>query len=89
MYRKGFLKVLNLRMLAPPSRLVLTVGAWFVSRGIFKSFEFAGVGSAVGAGFENRGLVSQRVSRSSQFAGVGSAVVSALIIGACFVLRGI
>ena len=44
-------------VLAPPSRLVLTVGAWFVLRGIFKSFEFAGVGSAVGAGFENRGLV--------------------------------
>ena len=39
LYYGGFLKVLNLRMLAPPSRLALIIGAWFVLQGISKSSE--------------------------------------------------
>ena len=44
-------------MLAPPSRFALVIGAWFVLQGISKSFEFAGVGSAVEVGFDYRSLV--------------------------------
>ena len=44
-------------MLAPPSRLALIIKAWFVLQDMSKSFEFAGVGSAVEIGFESRGLV--------------------------------
>ena len=54
---RGFLKVLNLRVLAPPSRLALLIGAWFVLQGISKSSEFAGVGSAVEVGFDYPGMV--------------------------------
>ena len=43
-------------MLAPPSSLALTIGAWLVLYGISKSSEFASVGSAVKAGFDYRGL---------------------------------
>ena len=57
MYYKEFLKVLNLRMLAPPSRLALIIQAWFVLQGIPKSSEIEGVGSAVEVGFDYRGLV--------------------------------
>ena len=34
LYYKGFPKVLNFRVLDPPSRLALIIGAWFVSQGI-------------------------------------------------------
>ena len=47
-------------MLAPPSRLALIIRAWFVwfiLQGISESSEFAGVGSAVEAGFDYRGMV--------------------------------
>ena len=51
------MKVLNLWVLAPSSRLALIIGAWFVVQGISKSSEFAGVGSAVEVGFDCRGLI--------------------------------
>ena len=54
---RGFLQVLNLRVLAPPSRLALIIGAWIVLQGISKRSEFVGVGSAVEVGFDHRGLV--------------------------------
>ena len=53
---KGFLKVLNLRALAPPSRLALIIEAWFVSQEIYKSSELVTVGAAVEVGFDYRGL---------------------------------
>ena len=54
---RDFQKVMKLRVLAPPSRLALIIGAWFVFQGFFKSSEFADVGSAVEVGFDYRGLV--------------------------------
>ena len=56
LYYKGFLKVLNLRVLALPSRLTLIIRACFVLQGIFKSSEFAFVGSAIEVGLDYRGL---------------------------------
>ena len=55
----------------------MIIGAWFVLQGISKSSEFAGVGSAIGVGFEIiwAWFVLQGISKSSEFAGVGSAVV--------------
>ena len=47
----------ELRVLAPPSRLALIIGAWFVLQGISKSSEFAGVGSTVEVGFDYPGMV--------------------------------
>ena len=55
MYNKGL--VLNLRALAPPSRLATIIGAWFVLQWIPKSSEFASVGSAIKAGFDYRSSV--------------------------------
>ena len=52
-----FLKVLNLRVLLPPSRLALIIGAWFVLQYISKSSEFASVDSAFEVGFDYWGLV--------------------------------
>ena len=52
----GYLKVLNLRVLAPLSWLALIIGACLAVMGISKSSEFAGVGSAVVVGFDYRGL---------------------------------
>ena len=57
MYYRGFPKVLNLRVLAPPSKLALIIGAWFVLLEISRSSELAGVGSAIEVGFDYRGLV--------------------------------
>ena len=51
-----FLKVLNLRALALPSRLALNIGTWLKVMKNFKSSEFAGVGSTVEVGFDYRGL---------------------------------
>ena len=51
MYYKGFLKVLNLRVLAPASRLALIIRASLVLHGFSGSSEFARVGSAVAIGF--------------------------------------
>ena len=45
-YWNGFLKVLNLWVLAPLSRLAFIIGAWLVFEGISKSSEFVGVGFA-------------------------------------------
>ena len=45
-------------MLAPPSRLALIIGAWFVFEGFSKTSEFAGIGSAVEIGFDYQGVVS-------------------------------
>ena len=56
MYYWKFLKFLNLRVLALPSRWALTIGAWLVLMEISKSSEFVGVGSAVKVGFHYRGL---------------------------------
>ena len=56
MYYKESLKVLKLRVLAPPSRLALIIEAWFVSQEIYKSSEFVSVGAAVEVGFDYRGL---------------------------------
>ena len=58
---QGLLKVLNLRVLAPPSYFALIIqalimGLWLVSQGISKSSEFPGVGSAVVIGFAYPGL---------------------------------
>ena len=66
-----------MRVLAPPSRLALIIGAWFVSRGISISYEVAAVGSAIRDGFVIMWawLVLQGISKSSEFAGVGSAIV--------------
>ena len=58
LYYRAFLKVLNLQVLAPPSRLALIIGAWFVFEGFSKTSEFAGIGSAVEIGFDYQGLVS-------------------------------
>ena len=44
-------------MLAPPSRLALIIGAWFVLQGTSKSSEFAGVGSANEVGFDHGGMI--------------------------------
>ena len=85
LYSNGFLKVLNLRVLAPLSRLAFLIGTWLVLERIFKSSEFAGVGSAVEVGFYNvgtavevgfyyRGLACTKMSKSSERAVVGSAV---------------
>ena len=57
MFYKVFLKVLSLRVFAPPSRLALIIWAWFVLQGISKNSKFAGVGSAVEVGFDYQGLV--------------------------------
>ena len=51
LYENGFLKVLNLWVLAPLSRLAFIIEAWLALEWISKSFEFAGVGSAVEVGF--------------------------------------
>ena len=40
-----------LRLLAPLSRFVIIIGAWFVSEWISKSSRFAGVGFVVEVGF--------------------------------------
>ena len=53
---RRFLKVLSLRMMAPPSRLALNIGTWLEVAEVFKSSEFASVGSTVEVGFHYRGL---------------------------------
>ena len=50
------LKVLSLRVLAPPSRLAFNIGTWLKVMKNYKSSEFAGVGSTVEVGFDYRGL---------------------------------
>ena len=57
----GFLKVLNLLMLAPLSRLAFIIGAWLVLEWISKSSEFAGVASAVEVGLYHWGLACIRM----------------------------
>ena len=57
-----FLKVLNLRLLASLSGLALIIGACLALRGISKSSEFAGVGSAVVVGFYYRGMACIRMA---------------------------
>ena len=75
MYYRGSPKVLILGVFAPPSRLALIVGAWFVLQGISKSSEFrvlappSRLALIIGAWF-----VSQRIYKSSEFSGVGSAL---------------
>ena len=54
LYHRGFLKVLHLWVLAPPSELALLIGAFLVLQGTSKSSKFAGVGSAVHFGFDYR-----------------------------------
>ena len=49
-YKNGFLKVLDLQVLAPLSKLAFIIGAWFVLEWMSKSSEFAGDGSAVHVG---------------------------------------
>ena len=61
LYQNGFLKVANLQVLAPLSRLALTLVAWLVSAWISKVFEFAGIGSAVEVGFDYRILACIRM----------------------------
>ena len=51
LYWNGFFKVLNLRVLAPLSRMAFIIGAWLVSEWLPKSSEFARVGSTVEVGF--------------------------------------
>ena len=72
----GFLKVLNSRVLGPPSRLALIIGAWLALHVSFKSFEFAGVGSTVelGASIIGAWRILHGISKSSEFAGVGPGV---------------
>ena len=53
LYYRIFLKVLNLRVLAPPSRLALNLGAWSILHGISKSCD----GAAVEVAFDYWGLV--------------------------------
>ena len=67
MYQEGFLKVLNLRVFAPLSRLALIVVACLASEWLSKRSEFAGAGFVAW-------LASEWLSKSSEFAGVGSAV---------------
>ena len=52
-------------------------GAMFVLQGISKSFEFTGVGSAIGVGFVSiwAWLALRGIFERSELAGVGSAVV--------------
>ena len=50
LYHRAFV-IVNLRMVSPPSKSALIMGAWLVLQG----FEFAGVGSAVEVGFDYRG----------------------------------
>ena len=57
LHENGFLKVLNLWMLAPLSRLAFIIGAWLVLEWISKNFEFVGFGSAVEVGFDYRSFV--------------------------------
>ena len=54
----------------------MIIQAWFVSQGISKRSELAGVGSAIGVGFVIiwAWLILQGISKSSEFAGVGSGV---------------
>ena len=47
MYKDGFLKVLDLRVLARMSKLAFIIGAWFALKLMSKSAKFAGDGSAV------------------------------------------
>ena len=61
LYQNGFLKVANLQLLAPLSRLTSIIVAWLVSEWISKKIEFADVGSAVVAGLGYRSLASIRM----------------------------
>ena len=61
MYQNGFLKVLNLRVLALLSRLAFITGVVLVLECISKSSDFAGVGSVVEVGFYYRGLAFIRI----------------------------
>ena len=56
-YYDAFLKVLNLRALAPPSRLAFIVGAWLLLQKISTHSEFVDVGSAIEVGLDYPGLV--------------------------------
>ena len=60
-------------MLAPPLRLALNMGAWFVLQGISTSSECASVGSAIGVGSVIiwAWRVLRGISKRSQFPGVG------------------
>ena len=75
LYYKGSLKVLKLRVLAPPSRLALIMGSWFVLQGISKSSELrvlaapSSLALIIGAWF-----VLQGISKISEFVVVGSVV---------------
>ena len=57
-----FIKALNLRVLAPLSRLAFVIEAWLVLEWIFQSPEFAGVGSAVEDGFYYRRMACIRMA---------------------------
>ena len=82
---------MNLRVLAPPSRLALIVGAWFVLQGTSKNAEFAVVGSAVEVGFEYRGMfcITRDFQKVMKLRVLAPPLRLALIIGAWFVLQGI
>ena len=56
----GFLKVLNLQVLAPLSRLAFMIGDWLALECISKTCDFAGVGPAVAVGLYYRVLVCIR-----------------------------
>ena len=77
---RRFLKVLSLRLLAPPSKLFLSIGTWLKVMELLKNSEFAGVGCTVEDGFDYRGLArSNEVPKSIEFAGVGSTVEVAFV----------
>ena len=61
LYRNGFTKTLDLRVLVPLSRLVFIIGAWLVLEWISKNAQIAGVGSAVEVGFYYWGLGGIRI----------------------------
>ena len=73
MYQNEFLTVLNLRVLAPLSRLAFIVVAWLVSGWISKSSEFADDGSAVEAGLSVVAWIgSEWFSKSAELAGISA-----------------
>ena len=61
LYRNGFLKALDLRVLVPLSRLVFIIGAWLVLEWISKNAQIAGVGSAVEVGLYYGGFACIRM----------------------------
>ena len=74
LYDNGFPKVLNLRVLAPLSKLAFIIGAWLVLECISENSECVGVGG---------------ISKSSNLRVMAPPSRLALIIGAWFVLQGI